>query len=246
MKPFLPRHLSVSSVTLYARCPAQWRQRYVDRVTTPDTKPQAWGKAFHRALEALHRGDDAEIAWLKAWNEASKLFPPSSFVPGKLHGLELLEAYRSRGLDAARGEPERKFQLPFPSSKIPVPLLGFIDLAVPDERHYRDFKTTGGSFWTQAKVDLEPQLHAYGWAYQKLYHHRADRAVWVIFSTASPTLDVYEATPSPDGFRLFERTAEGVWSGISAGNYTGCGTCAVCDPKTPRDTTSDPSIAWAT
>lgn len=235
MTAFRPRHLSVSSVQTYMRCPAQFKARYVDRLVTPTTGPQAWGKAFHTALEALHRGQDAELAWLSAWNSHALDIRATGqpFGPSKMHGLELIELYRSLGLDVVQGEPERKFSLPFPSDKIPVPLLGFIDLSVPSERHFRDFKTTSGNSWNETKVALEPQLHAYGWAYQRLYHHRPDRALWVIFSTKTPMIDVYEAMPSPDGFRLFQMQAEATWQGIVSGNYEGCGACFVCTP--PRE-----------
>lgn len=233
MVTFRPCHLSVSAVQTYARCPAQYRARYVDRIVTPTTNPQAWGKAFHTALEALHRGQDAELAWLAAWNIAQRDALTSgmpSFGPSKLHGLELLEQFRQRGLADSTGEPERKFVLPFPSPKIPVPLLGYIDFTAPSDRHFRDYKTTSGSSWTAEKVALEHQLHVYGWAYQRIYHHRPDRALWVIFSTLTPTLEVIEGYPSPDGFRLFERQAEAVWEGIIEGKYDGCGECAICRP----------------
>jgi hypothetical protein len=239
---FRPRHLSVSSVALYTRCPAQYRQRYVDKLVTPTTAPQAPGTAFHKALEAEHRGQDSERAWIAAYNlvEANGLTPTMS----KAHGLELLNLYRERGFGGAIGEPELRFVLRPPSPHIPVPLLGFIDLVVPGNREFRDFKTTGGTFWTQAKVDLEPQVHVYGWAYQQLYRHRAERARWCVFSTATLTLDVYEALPSPDGFRLFEMQAEATWQGISEQRYDGCGECKeLCKPPVERPS-NGPTFTW--
>lgn len=238
---FRPKHLSVSSVTLYGTCPLQFRLRYVDRLVAPTTAPQATGTAFHKALEAEHRGQDSERAWIAAWNavESSGLVPTMS----KSHGLDLLNLYRERGYGGVRGVPERKFVLPFPSPKIPVPLLGYIDLDVPNERHYRDFKTTGGTTWTQVKVDTEAQVQAYGWAYQQLHRHRADKALWCIFSTNSLTLDVYETAPSPDGFRLFERAAEATWQGIVDGRYDGCGVCEICKPSVEKPS-NGPTVEW--
>ena len=231
---FRPRHLSASSVALYTRCPAQYHRRYVERAPDPDSVPQAFGKAFHKALEMLHRGDDAELAWIAAWNAADAACASRgmALTPGKAHGLALLDLYRERGLDAVRGDPERKFELHLPTSNVPVPILGFIDLAVPEAREFRDFKTTGGSWWTQTKVDMEHQLHLYGWAYQRLYRHRPSVARWCVFNTLTPTLDVYEAYPSPDGLRLFELQAEAAWKGITSGRFDGCGEakCPVCAP----------------
>jgi hypothetical protein len=83
----------------------------------------------------------------------------------------------------------------------------------------------------------------YGWAYQRLYHHRADRAVWCIFNTSTVTLETYETVPSADAFRVFEQTAEMVWKAISEGRYDGCGTCSLCNPRVVKDF-KGPAIAW--
>lgn len=242
----LPQHLSVSAVSLYARCPAQWKRRYVDRVTDPSTAAQATGIAFHKALEALHRGEDGELAWINAADNMEALLAQTgqALTMSKESGFKLLKLYREHGLDAALGEPERMFKLPIPLSKIPVPMLGFIDLTVPSERHFRDFKTTSGTYWNAAKVALEPQVAVYGWAYQKLYHHRAERALWCVFNTQTIALDVYETVPSPDAFRLFVQTAEMVWQGIGEGRFDGCGKCSLCNPRTARVDGSQPSFTW--
>lgn len=248
MNAFRPRHLSVSSVALYVACPARFKQRYVDRLVTPTTAPQATGKAFHDALEAEHRGQDSERAWIAAWNaaEADLAQTGQTLMMSKSDGLTLLNDFRERGLGGKRGEPERKFVLPFPSEKIPVPFLGYMDLTVPDERHFRDYKTTSGTSWTQAKVQLEPQLHGYGWAYQRLYRHRPDYGLWVVFNTQTLTVEPFEAIPSADGFRLFELQAEATWRGIVAGNYDGCGTCPeLCKPPVEKPS-NGPTFAWDT
>lgn len=246
MSPFLPRHLSVSSVSLYTRCPLQFRRRYVDRVTEPSTAAQATGIAFHKALEALHRGQDGEIAWINAADNMEALLAQTgqALTMSKETGFRLLKLYRERGLDAAIGEPERMFKLTIPVSTIPVPVLGFIDLTVPSAREFRDFKTTSGSYWNAAKVALEPQVAVYGWAYQKLYHHRADRALWCVFNTSTVSLDVYETVPSPEAFRLFVQTAEMAWQGISEERFDGCGTCSLCNPRSAKVDGSQPSFLW--
>lgn len=236
----------MSAVSLYVRCPAQWKRKYVDRIVDPSTAAQATGVAFHKALEAQHRGQDGALAWLKAADDMDALLAQSgqSLTMSKEHGLKLLNLYRDRGLDAAIGEPERMFKLAIPVSSIPVPLLGFIDLTVPSERQFRDFKTTSGSYWNAAKVALEPQVAVYGWAYQKLYSHRAECALWCVFNTATVTLDVYETAPSPEAFRVFVQTAEMVWKGIVARRFEGCGRCSLCKPRSAVVDGSAPSFDW--
>jgi len=243
MTAFRPAHLSVSSVALFARCPAQWRRRYIDRLAEPSNPPMLFGKAFHAALEAEHRGQDSERALIDAWNagDADLAASGQAMRPGKAHALALLNTYRSRGYGGAMGEPERMFRLPLPTPLVPVPVLGYIDLPIPERRRFREFKSTATSSWNATKIALEHQLHVYGWAYQTTYHHRAECAEYVIFGTVNPTVELIEATPLPDGFRLFEHAAIGVWNAIKAGDFEGCGTCELCRPATP---TPGPTIAW--
>lgn len=243
----LPHHLSVSSVQLYATCPAQWRQRYVDRLVTPSNAPMTFGKAFHAALEAEHRGENSERALVAAWNAGDAALSASgqALYPDKPHALALLDEYKRLGLGGKLGQPEQKFVLRL-LSEVPVPVLGYIDLPIPERRRFREFKTTSSTTrWTPEKVQLEHQLHVYGRAYQVTYHHRVDVAEYVIFGTDRVRVEVIEACPDPDGFRLFERAATGAWNGIKAGNFDGCGTCDLCkpadlDPAPPRG----PTLVW--
>lgn len=244
MTAFRPRHLSVSSVALFERCPAQWKRRYVDRLAEPTSVPMLFGTVFHKALEAEHRGEDSERALVAAWNAADAALTASGqqLHPGKAHALALLDEYRSRGLGGKLGEPERKFSLALPSRKVPVPVLGYIDLPMPERRRFREFKTTSTSSWNVTKVALEHQLHVYGWAYQNLYRHRAEAAEYVIFGTANPAVEMIEAVPMPDGFRVFEQTAERVWKAITEQRYDGCGACEVCSG--PAEPKAGPTIEW--
>lgn len=229
---FLPRHLSVSSVELYARCPAQWKRRYVDRVIDPPNRAMAWGTAFHKALETVHTDEPGaayELAWIKTWN-AMQAVIGRDFWPSKSYGIDLLEAFHARGL-AVTCPAEVKFFLPFPGGKIPVPLHGYVDAFAPDDT--REYKTTKGGWWNQLRADMSHQAHVYGWVRQRTLHHR--RPVrFVIFGTRVPTITEYVVEPSPDGFRLFEQLAEGVWNGITEARYAGCGECFVCDPKSEK------------
>ncbi len=245
MIPFRPAHLSVSSVSLYERCPAQWKLRYVDKVVTPSNAPMMFGKAFHAALEAEHKGENSERALIAAWNIAESELAANGQVmhPGKAHALALLDEYKARGLGGKMGHSECRFRFMLPTASVPVPILGFIDLTIPNERTFREFKTTSGSSWTDTKIAMEHQLHVYGWAYQRIYRHRPERAEYVIFSTVTPALEVIEAVPSPDGFRLFEQVAAMAWEGITAGTFDGCSVCELCKPPVEKPS-KGPTFTW--
>lgn len=248
MTAYRPRALSVSAVQLYVRCPAQYRQRYVERLVTPTNPPLLFGTVFHGALEAEHRGEDSERALVQAWNHYDAVLAASGqqLRPDKVHALALLDEYKQLGLGGKSGIPERKFTLPFPTPEIPVPLTGYIDLLLPEQRRFRELKTTSAASWTATKVALEHQLHVYGWAYQRLFNHRATCAEYVIFRTDRVQVDVIEAVPSPDGFRLFEVAAAAVWRGVVEERYDGCGekSCETCTPKVEREGANGPTFTW--
>jgi hypothetical protein len=236
MTAFRPRHLSVSAVQLYVKCPALYQARYVKKRVSPTNQFNAFGKAFHMALEAEHRGKDSERALVAAWNQYQEIlnYTNAGVMPSKIHALKLLDIYRDRGLGGQMGQPERRFSLMLPTANVPVPVVGYIDLPIPERRRFREFKTTLAKTWTATRIALEHQLHVYGWAYQRAYHHRAECAEYVIFRTDTPQVDVFEAVPSPDGLRLFETVAEAVWHGIVNEKYDGCGACELCKPPVAR------------
>jgi hypothetical protein len=239
MTVWTPRHLSVSAVELYARCPAQWKRRYIDRIIDPPNRAMAWGSAFHAALEAGHKGEDAETAWLRSWNEWQAKVD-GAFWPGKAHGLELLDGFVARGL-MARCPAEVKFSLPFPNGQIPVPLFGYIDAETDDDS--REYKTTKGGWWSELRAQMSHQTHVYGWARQRRLSHR--RPVhFVVFGTRAATIDEYIVQPSPDGFRLFEQLAESVWNGIVSEKFDGCGECFVCDPNSDKPAADAAMFDW--
>ena len=218
--PRLPEHLSVSAVQTYARCPRAWERRYVDGQAEPPSAPMAFGKSFAVALEAHHRGQDADDAFVKAHAESGNAYPNAE------HGLRLLELYRQRYyLD---GVPEQEFRLHLPDRKqVPVPILGYMDLERADE--VVEFKTSRNP-WTQARADAEYQSAVYGWAFRERHGRRPERVRYLVFSTR--TVDVQEISTQPTGsdLRLFELAAIVAWRGIVAGKFDGCGKCVVCKP----------------
>lgn len=242
---YRPYALSVSSVALFVTCPAQFRQRYVEKMVTPSNPPMMFGTAFHKALEAEHRGENSERALVAAWNTGEAILSATGQVmhPGKAHALALLDEYKRLGLGGKMGQPERKFTLRLLDPSLP-PVTGYVDLPIPERRRFREHKTTSSTTrWTYEKIMQEYQLHVYGRAYQALYAHRPDVAEYVIFGTESVRVEAIEVVPSPDGFRMFEQAARLTMQGINEDRYPPCGTCELCAPK--ADTPPNgPTVEW--
>lgn len=222
----LPKHLSVSAVQLYARCPAAWKRRYLDGLADPPTPPMEFGKAVALALEAHHRGQDADSTFARAHAEAVNA------RPGAEHGLLLLDLYRQSF--AFTGTPERRFSLHLPDrQQVPVPILGFMDLET--ETEVIEFKTSRNP-WSQARADAEYQSAVYGWAFQQLHRRRPLCVRYLVFSTRTVDVQVIETHPTGGDLRLFELAAVAAWKGIEQGRFDGCGRCSVCRPPAETET----------
>lgn len=195
-----------------------------------------FGSAFHKGVEAIHRGQDGDVAFVRA--HASLQPRP---VPGAEHGLALLRLYRERGVIPC--EPEKKFRVYLPDrARCPLPILGFIDGLAED--HVVEVKTARGG-WTEARAALEPQAALYAYAFKQLTGQRPTGVRYLIFSTTTPRLDEYFVTPGGDELRLFEHAAAGVYAGIVRGNFDPCGACWFCRPPSTAASADTPSMDWS-
>lgn len=222
--PRLPRHLSVSSVQLYARCPLAWRRRYVDGIAEPPSPPMSFGAAFAKAMEAQHRGEDADTVFVRAHAASGNAYP------GAEHGLRLLDLYRERF--NLTGEAEQKFSLYLPDRRqVPVPILGFMDLECADE--VVEFKTSRNP-WTQARADAEYQSAVYGWAFHQRHKRKPKHVRYLVFSTQAIAVQEIITQPSGGDLRLFELAAIVTWRGLKSRAFDGCGKCQTCRPAAPE------------
>lgn len=224
--PYRPAHLSVSAVDCYATCPANYRRRYVQRMSDPPTAAMAFGHAMAVALEALHRGQDGEQAWLTAYGrEVQLLIRQGQHTASLRHGLELLALYQARGV--GQGTPEWRFQEYLPDrERVPVPLLGYLDLATDTE--VWEFKCSKGG-WDQDRVDHSLQAHVYRWAFLRARGRAPECVRFLVFSTVRVQLDEYVTYPSGGDLALFEQQAAVVWKGIVRGEFPPrCGRCTAC------------------
>lgn len=226
---FRPPHLSVSSVELYARCPAQWKARYVDKLPSAQSPEMAFGAVIGKALEALHSGHDAEL--VLAQTHAQSAVRPVRDVD---YALRLLNLYRELGLCDVVGVPEQRFLLHLPDrTRVPVPILGYLDLELEDR--VREIKTSRAK-WTEMRAQAAHQTHVYGWAFQQRKHRRPVCVEYVIFNTMRPDILTLNVEPNADGLRLFELAAAATWSGIVAGRFA-C-TCKTGTGRAPTARTA--------
>jgi hypothetical protein len=150
MEKHPPAYLSSSRLGCYAWCPAEFRKRYVENHDEPPTAERIFGVSVHAGFEAHFKGEDGDVAFLRAWREGAQELQAADVVFGsglELRGLEMLDQIRDLGI---AGEPERFVSVVYPGFKIPF--IGYVDLW--SDGHIYDFKTTGYP-WSQAKADAQ-------------------------------------------------------------------------------------------
>lgn len=212
---WLPKRLSVSAVDLYSKCPAAYERRYVHGVMDPPSGAMAFGRAMAKALEAEHRGEDGDVAWVRAY-QAEVL--PGSGAPSATHGLRLLAAYRQRGI--GQGTPEQRFEFHLPDrDAVPVPILGYMDLMTDTEIY--EFKTSRAR-WDQGRCDASDQATVYAWAYNRLTGRKPQGVRFLILDTrdgSAQPLTEFVTYPASGQVRLFELKAAAVWRAVMAGQF---------------------------
>jgi hypothetical protein len=162
VEPYLPTHLSPSQLSCYTLCPAIYHERYVQKLYPPPEPERLFGIAIHQALEAHYRGQDDELAFLKAWRESvatldQSLYPIIANL--KRRGLDILSQVRAMNLS---GEPEHRITS-FVAG-ISIPIIGYTDLWA--DNLIVDFKTAGFG-WSQSKADaqvFQPAIYSHAYA----------------------------------------------------------------------------------
>jgi hypothetical protein len=150
MEKHPPAYLSSSRLGCYSWCPAEFEKRYIENHDEPPTTERTFGVCVHRGFEAHFKGQDGDVAFIRAWREGVKELDEAGVAHGdalEMRGLEMLDQVRGLGLV---GQPERFVSLCYPGFKIPF--IGYVDLW--GDGHIYDFKTTGYP-WTQAKADAQ-------------------------------------------------------------------------------------------
>lgn len=240
--PHPVRHLSASSISDWLDCPLLWHGRRVAKWPEPPSVELAMGKAMHAGFEAHHRGEDAELALMRAWEEVgvADLLPPTYALN---RAFDALRAYRAYNPRDRRDRPEIRFSFRVPG--VPVPVIGFIDLLRGDEVH--EMKTGSRRRWTQQRVDESIQMSVYWLAFRSIFRHLPERGIYHVAPTQPVFLPPYplETRRTPAQLADAETLIRRVWAEMTTADLAArcpAGRCKFREFCAPwrNDATTDP------
>lgn len=204
MEKHPPAYLSPSRLSCYAWCPAEFHKRYVLKQDDPPTVERMFGTSVHKGLEALFKGEDAELAFLRDWRQSKRTLQAAEQVFGSgldARGLELVEMVSNLGL---QGVPEQHILIAAPDFNIPF--IGYVDLW--SEGHIYDFKTTGWG-WSQDKADAQIfQPAIYSQAHADAYGS-IPKFTFVVLPRMQGPVQLYDGTRTGDQIlQAFDKARE--------------------------------------
>lgn len=219
----LPGHLSASQITMLARCPEQFRRRYILGEKARPYAAMVLGAADHYAMELnfiekIRTGadlslDDVGFAYAEGFEREVDQHGGASEIewdgaPTKEFdkGLELVKLYRR--VIAPKVQPiavESEFRVSVP--QVPVPVLGYID--VETETHSIERKTT-----KQAAKAAKPEWTVQGILYQAVvqqpieYHLSVRTKDPKVYTPADPEYAGLRIPVSERAVSAMERTVQ--------------------------------------
>lgn len=153
---------SFSRLSLYVECPYRFYLRYIEKREEPVTEPLVLGKAVHKAIELILKGQEMDDAILSADMEAELLIDSKEL-------RELVEkAPIRKGEGLGEGvEIEKYFNIPLSNSKNAPVLQGYIDLVrnIFGSYEFIDWKTNRAKY---SPADTM-QLPLYAWVISKIF-----------------------------------------------------------------------------
>lgn len=229
-------HLSYSSLSLYAECPAKWRFKYVQKITTKQSPALIFGSAVHDTIELLlmrrfegwPMGNLVE-AWARAWHQRSKgdSVDWSGDLPEELEnmGAQLFGSPDTKAaIESLRpalwGELpaiEQRITLSVPG--VPLPIIGYLDM-LADDGVIVDFKTAARK-WTHTQAQQETQPLFYLAALNQMgVDHTPGRFRHIIFTKGrQPSIQILETERSTDELLWLMRVIAGIWRAIEAEHF---------------------------
>lgn len=223
------KHLSVSQVRSWQWCPLRWWRERMAEPPAPfqTTSVMAMGSAFHRAVEAHHRGRDPYDRLFSEWTLLKERYddaPPE----GRRIAFDGLDMYIA-AVGREEGErPEERFKVEIP--ELPVPFIGVIDLRRGDR--LVEIKT-GRANWGQAKVNADLQATAYAYANNQLRGVLPAITFVSVRTSFSARLVQMETTRTEADLAKFEGTVRKVYGEMLAATEETltcqCGKCAAAE-----------------
>lgn len=197
------------------KCPACWREKYIERVEGDPTINMIFGRAMSEALQCLHNGGDAVTCFARAWSRqahvAEKLgaIVSAGVLPTADLGIMFLKQYQDGGIYS--GTPEKQFEVRI--KQLPLPVLGYFDLQEENGRGKPlgivEFKTTTAK-WDQQRVDTEFQGTVYWCAYWTLYRE-LPHLTYVVMDLNDQTVKRFETRRTREQCLQFLETVNQVY-----------------------------------
>ncbi len=236
------KHLSVSQIKMFLRCPLQYQFRYIDGLKIPPTGSLTLGKSIHSALEANYSQKITSKQDLPAekvldlfsdrWEQEVKetVFDMDEKAGTvKDDGVKMVTAYH--GQISPTIQPrlvEHEFNLIF--ANVSYTLKGIIDL-VDVEGTIIDHKTSKRSM-NPEDVGSDIQLTCYALAYRTLFGvPEKELRFDVMVKTKVPKLQQIPTTRTQDDIRRFLKVLGFVSKAIQSGTLYPCEnkqTCSWC------------------
>ncbi len=236
------KHLSISSIQTYLRCPAQYFYRYIMRIKeTHRPGALAFGTAIHTALAVFYTSimqgqeiscDDLTTSFADAWqNQLSGNLPvllDDKNSPDSLQdkGVGMLACFHK---DAPRPYRVVGVEEPFavdinhPASDKPLPerLVGVFDAVIQqvDGRYNILEHKTAARRFSKTRLNHDLQVTGYTLAAPLVGLPDATVTYQVLLKTTKPALELYQPTRSKLDVMDFKRTAAGVLAAVEAGAF---------------------------
>ncbi len=229
-------HLSSSQINLYLLCGLKYRYQYVDQYPKPfRSSALAFGSALHSALQWVHersmQGKEVSLEMLYCIFDADwysqKVGQTIRFKDGEQEmvlenlGKEFLTMYLREERKPVKG-CEIPFTVPLRDSEtgkdLGVPLTGFFDTVETDDSLV-EYKTSAQTLGSD-DLDSRPQLTAYSYAFEFLYHKPPAMIRVINFVKAKkPKMMVTETHRNKEDYRGFLYLVSEILKGIRAGHF---------------------------
>ena len=237
----LKRHISHSQLSMFWRCPEQFRRRYLENERIPPGVAMMTGSAVHKGIETNFKRKiethedlpatqiiDAAIAGFEDGLKDGYVLSEEEASAGreKVFGIAVDQVANLAGLHAEAQAPEYQptevehtTRIVFPDA--PVDLLAITDLR-DDRRRVTDFKT-GARSKSVTEADRSVQLTIYAAAYW-VDHGVPPAAVHLdtLVKTKTPKRQLLTSTRNRSHIEVLVRRINATLAAINAGSFPPC------------------------